>query len=193
LTSALQRAGAIAVLLAAACRTSTSSSPEATPPPSLDVAIRGETLTIDGVALRFGAPFGEWKRALPGPFRGVDRAGGLEVWDEAGVFLVMATPFGAADPHVAGVWFALRPGAADGWPRQPFKGRLNVDGLEVTAATTGGTLQRNWPAEKMKYEHPERECSHVVGYRTRSEQDPLLAAVYMTSQCPDPRRPGGPP
>jgi hypothetical protein len=142
-------------------------------------------LTIDGVPMRFGAPLAEWKRVLGEPSRRLDRAGGVQVWDDAGLFVVMQAAFPESDPHVAAVWFAMAPREGDMWPARPFAGKLELDGRVLQRSTPARELP-HWYFRLKAYEHPVAEgCSYYVGYRNTRGDQPALEAVFVSSECPD--------
>jgi hypothetical protein len=180
------KAGLWALALAAiACKPSTPQVEESGP----TYDIEEESLKIDGRPMRFGAPVDEWKQVLGPSSRQVDRAGGVEIWDDLGIFLAMSWDYPQTDPHVAAVWWTFQPHTGDFWPKHPFSGTLKVDGMRMHSRTTEGELKRSWSADNKPYDRPSSACGYTVGYETTDGEHGKLLAVYMRSRCRVANRP----
>jgi hypothetical protein len=102
-----------------------------------------EIRTLDGAVtfgdtppLTLGSKLEAWTKVLGPPSRHVDRAGGIDVWDQRGLALFWCTRFGATDPHVAALWIFFESRDVDFWPRVPYRGRIGYarnNGLEKPA------------------------------------------------------------
>jgi hypothetical protein len=150
--------------------------------------IEEDNLKINGAPMRFVTSVREWKQVLGPSSRQVDRAGGIEIWDDLGMFVAMSWDYPQTDPHVAAVWWTFEPHTGDFWPKHPFTGTLKVDGSNMHAGQTEADLKHSWPADNKPYDRPPPYCGYTVGYEAPEERGKVLA-VYMRSRCPVENRP----
>ncbi|WP_242394557.1 DUF7738 domain-containing protein [Anaeromyxobacter oryzisoli] len=134
-------APALLLLLAAAC------TEPAKPARVLDerhvITVDGTTVRYNGQLLDWNGTVKDWEKVL-GPATRVVRA--ISVWDDLGVFLyhddVKPTP--AAFEVLLGRTrhSQATEGAPDFWPREPFRGRLVVDGALIHGRSTIREIDR---------------------------------------------------
>ncbi|WP_394821374.1 hypothetical protein [Pendulispora albinea] len=165
----------------AACRSQNTALAES----RLSVDIDKGMLTVNGARMQFDAPLDEWKRVLGPSSRFVDRAGGLEVWDDLGLFVGMSYSHPKSDPHVRMIWFALQPASADMFPRKPFEGSVRVNGVSFSKMSKEAELHAAMPPARSLYEEKigGSRCLHEVGYRLTEGTTPSLEAVFISGTC----------
>jgi hypothetical protein len=127
---------AAVALLAASC----TEKPPA-PPPELDerhvITVDGTTVRYNGQLLSWSMPAEEWEKALGPRSRTVE---GISVWDDLGVYLhdnddLYRTKHDQVSSFVVLFGRAMRSkltqSEPDYWPRETFRGRLEVDGALI--------------------------------------------------------------
>lgn len=143
-----------------------------------EVVLKGQSIFIDGRAVRIGASLTEWKRALKGAARCSSRPNDITlcVWDELGVqagtglrgknTVLFFNLFLHVDPSPP--WNQKLPDGnsmpkpTDHRPRKPFPGYLELDGFGVDAKTEFWELRaKAEPVRNLRCGL--RDCSHPRG------------------------------
>ncbi len=91
----------------------------------------GDSLTLNGKAMPFGASLTEWTKILGKPSRKLDRSGGMVVWDSLGIAAEMLFNHPVNDQHIRRLWLVFTHSQGDFWPKQLFTGKINITQIKT--------------------------------------------------------------
>ena len=134
----------------ASCTEGTSTSPPAPAPATCHLRIEGATIQYNGRMLPLPGSLETWETVLGPHSRRVEVADDVYVWDELGIHAFAREP----GTPLRGVFVLLKPRTNPDrppppyWPRGSFKGRLCVDGSELTPTARISEVNRSKHGQK---------------------------------------------
>jgi hypothetical protein len=165
-----------------ACTEGTSTAPSASAPTTCHLQVEGADLRYNGRTLPLPGSLETWEAVLGPPSRRVEVADEVYVWDGIGIHAFAREP----GTPLRGVFVLLKPRTDPHrpppryWPRNPFKGRLCVDGAEVTSTTQLPELNRSKRGQKFSKGYLDTLYSYDL---------PPPAALYVRLDLAEDRRP----
>lgn len=120
--------------------------PPAEPAPADQIAIDGETISINGKSLKLPCDRAEVEAILGKPDREEKLLNTILVWDKRGIVVFVKPDVG----KVRQLTVALDKGDFKYWPAHRFPGKLTLDGAEVTAKTDVEELDKARTGDRLK-------------------------------------------
>lgn len=165
-----------------ACTESTSTSPPASVSAACHLRIEGANIQYNGRTLPLPGSLETWEAVLGPPTRRVEVADEVYVWDELGLHAFAREP----GTPLRGIFVLLKPRMNPHrppppyWPRNPFKGRLCVDGSELTPTTPLEEVNRSKRGQKFSKGYLDTLYHYDL---------PPPVAVYVRLDLAEDRRP----
>jgi hypothetical protein len=132
------------------CTDAPSKSVPAPAPVTCNLRITGASIQYNGHALSLPGSLKTWEQVLGTSSRKVEAADDVFVWDQLGIHAFARAPGNA----LRGFFVLLNPRttpdrpAPTYWPRSPFKGRLCVDGSDITPSSRLEDVNRSKQGQK---------------------------------------------
>ncbi|WP_043430569.1 DUF7738 domain-containing protein [Cystobacter fuscus] len=135
-----------------------------------DLLVRGTSIQYNGRALPLPGSLTAWEQVFGKHSRMIDTSSNVYVWDEAGVYAIAPSSDEALQSFAVVLHSNTDPfrGAPQYWPKSTFKGRLCVDGSDITPSSRIEDVNRTKQGQPFSRGYLDRIYSYDIIQSPRS-------------------------